>query len=171
MMMRILVFLTIALMIRQAEPGEPVSNKCQTTWIGWSREPYEYLIVDGKKVKAPKSDTVQYHLIEVRGDAACEAKLMALPAFIDERKKDTSYSASDGGFLDGKGAITFYGDTVSIHGKYTKAYYRRILGDSSFSYTLDPKGNKYKERKSGIVFYRISESERKKLNGKWGMMQ
>ena len=149
--------------------GDTGLGSCKGTWIAWKREPYEYFIVNGKEEKAPKSDTVQHHLIVIQSSESCEASLNELPAFVDELKKDTSYSASDGGFKTGVGKLSVKDSLLEISGKYKKAYYSRISGDSTFVIKLKPNGHTFLETKTGLKFILVSDSARKELKGRWGI--
>lgn len=93
-------------------------------FVGWKREYNDRILKNGKLFKIDPQP-VQYHLIIFSQDSGGSFRLRELPAFINEKAGDTSYSASEGGYFRGKGSYRLAGDTLHLAGKYTCISYSR----------------------------------------------
>lgn len=145
------------------------NEKCQRNLVGWTRIPIDTVIISGKKVKVPPSDTVFYRVTILKIAHSCSTQVSELPAYVDERKNDTMYSASDGGFLFGIGVTKWDGSSVSIRGKHTKLWYIATKGDSTFQFELVQTGNGIWEHKTKTRFSNLSNDQVTELLARWGL--
>ena len=161
----------IALIGIQAALASESKNQCESNYIGWNREETKFVFSNGKRERVPKSDTVMYHATLIQIDSDCQVHVENLPAFIDEVKKDTAYSASDGGFWWGNGVADLAGEMVKVNGKYTGADYSKIGRDSTFKFGLVKMKSAMVDQYSKRKFRKVTKNEAKDILEKWGMSQ
>lgn len=161
--------LSLVLFLSQSFGEHLKPNKCSEFYAGWERE-FMHYTVEGKKIIEPPNRPVQYHLFLIEVDSLNKIKISDLPAYIQEKQQDTSYSSSDGGFRNGKGDCNLTDSSVVFSGRYYKYYYYMPgKRDSSFNFELIPEKMHYREKKSGVIFKSITKKEFYTYESKWGI--
>jgi hypothetical protein len=151
---RILI-LTLSLFIQ-------VKSQEKETWYHYTFEP---MIEQKNGERTHFSDDEGYrwfHLKVIGMDLSKNYRMWSYPVKI--KGNDTLFSASDGGFLFGKGNYRRRQGKIFISGKYTQLEYIVASGDSTFKDTLISGGPKILMDSRGNNYNRTSPSL---INDRW----